>query len=90
MVHFIDTPGIGDVRGIHKDKENFDNILDFLLKYENINGVCVLLKRNNSRLTVAFYVPGDTMTVLEKLLSDYNVGINLDNTKYFCFDNGAF
>ena len=44
----IDTPGIGDVRGTRKDKENLDNILAFLLKYEQINAVCVLLKPNNS------------------------------------------
>ena len=32
-IHFIDTPGIGDVRGVRKDKENFDNILAFLTKF---------------------------------------------------------
>ena len=119
-VHFIDTPGIGDVRGIHKDKENFDKILEFLLGYEKINGVCVLLKPHNARLTVAFrfcvlellthlhkslehnllfcftysrstfYRPGDTMPVLEQLLTAHKVGLTLDNTNYFCFDNEAF
>ena len=53
-VHLIDTPGIGDVRGTWQDKENFDNILSFLLNYEKINAVCMLLKPNNSRLTVSF------------------------------------
>ena len=53
-VHFIDTPGMCDVRGIEKDKENFDSILEFLLKYDKINAVCVLLRPNNARLTVAF------------------------------------
>ena len=52
--HLIDTPGIGDCRGIDKDKENFENILAFLTCYDKINAVVVLLKPNNSRITVAF------------------------------------
>ena len=52
--HLIDTPGIGDSRGIEKDRENFDNILAFLTCYEKINAVVVLLKPNNARMTVAF------------------------------------
>ena len=52
--HLIDTPGIGDCRGIEKDKENFENILAFLTCYDKINAVVVLLKPNNARLTVAF------------------------------------
>ena len=30
------------------------------------------------------------MPVLETLLSDHDIGIKLDNTRYFCFDNEAF
>ena len=52
--HVIDTPGIGDCRGIEKNKENFENILLFLTRYDKINAVVVLLKPNNARLTVAF------------------------------------
>lgn len=52
--HLIDTPGIGDCRGIEKDKENFENILAFLTCYDKINAVVVLLKPNKARLTVAF------------------------------------
>ena len=120
VIHFIDTPGVGDVRGNQKDMENFDNILTFLLAYEKINGVCVLLKPNSSRLTVAFrfcvlellthlhksleqnilfcftnsrstsYKPGDTLPVLKRLLAENNIGLKLDNTRYFCFDSEAF
>ena len=52
--HLIDTPGIGDCRGIEKNKENFENILLFLTRYDKINAVVVLLKPNNARLTVTF------------------------------------
>lgn len=52
--HLIDTPGIGDCRGIDMDKENFETTLAFLTNYDKINAVVVLLKPNNPRLTVAF------------------------------------
>ena len=52
--HLIDTPGIGDSRGIGQDKENFDNILAFLSCYDKINAVVVLLKPNSARLIIAF------------------------------------
>ena len=78
-VHFIDTPGIGDVRGVRKDKENFDNILAFLTKFEKINAVCVLLKPNNSRLSIAFrYCVLDLLTHLHK---------SLEQNLLFCFTN---
>ena len=67
--HLIDTPGVGDSRGIEKDKENFDNILAFLTYYEKINAVVVLLKPNNSRLTVAFkFCILELLTHLDKSL----------------------
>ncbi len=53
-INLIDTPGIGDVDGIDADKRNFDSILTFLSNYEKLHAVCVLLKPNQSRLTVAF------------------------------------
>lgn len=52
--HLIDTPGIGDSRGIGQDKQNFANTLEFLTCYRKINAVVVLLKPNNARLTAAF------------------------------------
>lgn len=52
--HLIDTPGIGDCRGIEQDKKNFDSILSFLTPYDKIHAVVMLLKPNDARLTVAF------------------------------------
>ena len=67
--HLIDTPGIGDSRGIDQDKENFDNILAFLTSYDKINAVVVLLKPNNGRLTIAFkYCVLELLTHLHKSL----------------------
>ena len=54
MIQLIDTPGIGDVRGVDKDKENFENILSHLTYYDNIHAICILLKSNDSRITSSF------------------------------------
>ena len=67
----IDTPGIGDSRGIHKDKENFANILAFLANYKKINAVVVLVKPNISKLTVAFKLCVlELLTHLHRSLTD--------------------
>ena len=53
IINLIDTPGIGNTRGINEDKKNFDDILQFLSKYKEIHGICILLKPNNN-LTLMF------------------------------------
>jgi GTP-binding protein EngB required for normal cell division len=50
----IDTPGIGDTRGIQYDKKNMADILSTLSSYENLHGILILLKSNNARLTITF------------------------------------
>ena len=54
IIRLLDTPGIGDTRGIEKDKENMENILTFLSHYNEIHGICILLKPNHARLTTMF------------------------------------
>jgi len=53
-VRIIDTPGIGDSRGIAKDKENMQMIMSHLSSYPELHGICILLKPNNARLNVMF------------------------------------
>ncbi|KAK9717876.1 Ankyrin repeats (3 copies) [Popillia japonica] len=53
-IRLIDTPGIGDTRGIGKDEENFDQVLTVIGELKNIHGICILLKPNNARLDVLF------------------------------------
>ncbi|CAG8492060.1 11238_t:CDS:2 [Gigaspora margarita] len=79
IVRLIDSPGIGDTRGIDKDKENFDNILKFISHYEYLNGICILLKPNNARLTVLFRF------CIQELLSHLHKSAK-DNI-VFCFTN---
>ncbi|KAK0658513.1 hypothetical protein QBC41DRAFT_351365 [Cercophora samala] len=50
----IDTPGIGDTRGLSYDKKNMSDILKTLSSYDELHGILILLKSNNSRLTVTF------------------------------------
>ena len=54
VVNIIDTPGIGDSRGVEQDKKNFDSILAHISHVQEIHGICILLKPNNARLTVIF------------------------------------
>ena len=54
MVRIIDTPGIGDTRGVHQDNKNMADILDVLQSYENLHGIVILLKPNNARLDLMF------------------------------------
>lgn len=54
LLRFIDTPGVGDTRGLEKDAENFQEILNYIAQYEHLNAVFILLKPNEERLTVLF------------------------------------
>ena len=53
-VRLFDTPGIGDTRGAAQDTENMADILSVLSNYEKLHGILILLKPNNSRLTLMF------------------------------------
>jgi GTPase SAR1 family protein len=50
----FDTPGVGDTRGVDRDKFNFQNILQFIGKYEELHAIVLLLKPNNARLNIFF------------------------------------
>ena len=54
LITLIDTPGIGDVRGVEHDERNIEGILAYLSLYGDIHGICVMLKPNESRLTTTF------------------------------------
>jgi GTPase SAR1 family protein len=78
-LRLIDTPGIGDIRGIDKDKENFQNLLAYIANYEHLNAIIILLKPNNSRLGVAFpYYLKELLSYLHK---------DAANNIVFCFTN---
>lgn len=53
-IRLIDTPGIGDTRGMIYDQENTEKLLSFIGELDHLNGICILLKPNNSRFSVLF------------------------------------
>lgn len=53
-LNIIDTPGIGDTRGVKQDKINIQNILSFVQKLNHLNVICILLKPNVERLHISF------------------------------------
>ena len=53
-VRLIDTPGMGDTRGVEYDRQNMADILSTLSGYEELHGILILLKSNVARLTITF------------------------------------
>lgn len=53
-IRLIDTPGIGDTRGLEYDKKNMADIITTLSSYETLHGILILLKSNSARLTILF------------------------------------
>ncbi|KAI0477154.1 hypothetical protein GGR56DRAFT_691443 [Xylariaceae sp. FL0804] len=54
IVRLIDTPGVGDVRGVEADRRNLDNILRTLNRVNSLHGIIILLKPNMPRLSLTF------------------------------------
>ena len=54
VVKLIDTPGIGDTRGVEQDKKNFESILSHISNFDELHAILILLKPNSARLTVMF------------------------------------
>ncbi|KAK1776025.1 LOW QUALITY PROTEIN: hypothetical protein QBC45DRAFT_453543 [Copromyces sp. CBS 386.78] len=93
-VRLIDTPGIGDTRGLEQDNKNMADIL------HKLHGILILLKPNASRLTqlltqlhpanivFGFTNTRDTFKPLEALLSNYTtVQLGLYEQNVYCFDS---
>ncbi|RIA87174.1 hypothetical protein C1645_878195 [Glomus cerebriforme] len=78
-IRLIDTPGVGDTRGIDQDKKNFENILNCISNYKFLNGICILLKPNNSRVNIVFRF------CIQELLSHLHK--NAKDNIMFCFTN---
>ena len=53
-IRLIDTPGMGDTRGIDQDMKNIDHILSYINNLTHLNAVCFLLKPNKSRTDIFF------------------------------------
>jgi GTPase SAR1 family protein len=77
----IDTPGIGDTRGIQFDQQNVSDILTTLSSYDDLHGILILLKSNNARLTAQFaYCVKDLLTHLHRNAAA-NIVFGFTNTR---------
>uniref|UniRef100_A0A915E5W3 G domain-containing protein n=1 Tax=Ditylenchus dipsaci TaxID=166011 RepID=A0A915E5W3_9BILA len=76
---FVDTPGTGDTAGSEKDKVNLRNTIRYISELEEVQGICIVMKPNEARLSVAFqYCIGELLTHLHK-----DAAANI----VFCFTN---
>uniref|UniRef100_A0AC34FE27 G domain-containing protein n=1 Tax=Panagrolaimus sp. ES5 TaxID=591445 RepID=A0AC34FE27_9BILA len=79
IIRLIDTPGIGDTRGAKADADNFAAILKYISYHNEIHGICILLKPNNSKMSVLFkYCINELLVHLHK-----SAAANIA----FCFTN---
>ncbi|CAF3801679.1 unnamed protein product [Adineta steineri] len=78
-LRLIDTPGIGDTRGIDQDTKNIDHILTYISNLSHVNAICLLLKPNTSRLNIFF------RSCINQLLT-YISPVGYKNI-IFCFTN---
>lgn len=70
MLRMLDTPGIGDTRGIKQDETNCDDILRKISQYDVLHAICILLKPNNARITAEFeFCLNQLLSRLEKSAS---------------------
>ncbi|XP_022906373.2 uncharacterized protein [Onthophagus taurus] len=56
ILEVIDTPGVGDTRGLDYDTMNSEMTLSLISELPSIDGICILLKPDVTRLTPEFEV----------------------------------
>ncbi|KAK4150085.1 hypothetical protein C8A00DRAFT_37318 [Chaetomidium leptoderma] len=80
-VRLIDTPGIGDTKGLAQDNQNMADILRVLRTYDKLHGIMILLKPNAARLTVMFrFCVKQLLTQLHKNAAN-NIVFGFTNTR---------
>jgi len=80
-IRLIDTPGIGDTRGVQYDKKNMADILATLNSYEELHGILILLKSNSARLTITFeFCVKELLTHLHRSAVN-NIAFGFTNTR---------
>ncbi|KAI1333513.1 hypothetical protein F5Y15DRAFT_430865 [Xylariaceae sp. FL0016] len=88
IVRLIDTPGIGDVRGVDADRENLANILQTLSRVRSLHGIIILMKPNAARLNLMFrFCVKELLTYLHRDAAR-NMVWGFTNTRYTNFSPG--
>ena len=78
-LRIIDTPGMGDTRGLEQDDTNMERIISYISNLSHLNAICILLKPNESRLTIVL------RSYFTRLLNF--IGENAHHSIVFCFTN---
>ncbi|CAF4334922.1 unnamed protein product [Rotaria sp. Silwood2] len=78
-IRIIDTPGMGDTRGLTQDDLNLQHIISFISNLPHLNAICILLKPNESRLNIIL------RSYFDRLLKF--LGENARHNIIFCFTN---
>ncbi|CAF1423480.1 unnamed protein product, partial [Rotaria magnacalcarata] len=89
-LRIINSPGIGDTRGLEQDVEDFHKILTYMSQYEHLNGICILLKPNEERLTILFkFCVEALLRYLHKNQhkKDHDVDVPFSRENTFLLDN---
>ena len=92
MIKIIDTPGIGDTRGLEADKKNLENMINFIGQYRELNAICIIMKPNQARVSVQFkYCIVEILKFLNKSAADNLLFIftNCRSTNYELGDTGS-
>ncbi|KAH0821493.1 hypothetical protein GEV33_001298 [Tenebrio molitor] len=80
-LRLIDSPGMGDPRGIQQDDINCENILAYLSQLQQLHAICFLMKPTSTRRTVLFeYCVYQLLSRLEKSASK-NIIFIFTNTR---------
>ncbi|KAG5899641.1 hypothetical protein JTB14_036014 [Gonioctena quinquepunctata] len=80
-VRLIDTPGMGDTRGIRQDDANSENILSYIAQLQELHAVCFLFRPIQARQTVFFqYCMAQIFSRLDKSASK-NIIFVFTNTR---------
>ena len=80
-IRLIDTPGIGDTRGLEYDQKNMADIITTLSSYETLHGILILLKSNSARLTILFsFCVKELLTHLHRSAVE-NMAFGFTNTR---------
>ncbi|KAK1241536.1 hypothetical protein MKX08_001510 [Trichoderma sp. CBMAI-0020] len=67
LLRLVDTPGLGDTRGIDQDYKNVADIMRILESLTTISSILFVVKNNESRLTTSFdFVLSELMMHLHK------------------------
>lgn len=88
FVRIIDTPGIGDTRGIQQDKINLKCVIDHLSFLNELHGLCVLLNATDTRIHTSFlYCLKEFLIHLPKSMAK-NIVFCYTNARCTCYTPG--